>query len=43
VAENAGMTLVLELLNSKIDHQDYQCDHTAWGVKVCRMVASPRV
>ncbi len=37
------MTLVLELLNSKVDHADYQCDRTAWGVAVCRMVDSPRV
>lgn len=42
-AENAGVTLVLELLNSKIDHPDYQCDHTAWGVRVCEMVSSPAV
>lgn len=43
VAEEAGVTLVLELLNSKVDHKDYQCDRTAWGVEVCRMVNSPRV
>ena len=42
-AENAGVNLVLELLNSKVDHPDYQCDRTAWGVEVCRMVDSPRV
>jgi hydroxypyruvate isomerase len=42
-AENAGVTLTLELLNSKVDHKDYQCDRTAWGVEVCRMVNSPRV
>ena len=42
-AEDAGVTLVLELLNSKVDHPDYQCDRTAWGVAVCRMVASPSV
>jgi hydroxypyruvate isomerase len=42
-AEDAGVTLVLELLNSKVDHPDYQCDHTAWGVEVCQMVGSPRV
>ncbi len=42
-AEDAGVTLVLELLNSKVDHPDYQGDHTAWGVEVCRMVDSPRV
>jgi hydroxypyruvate isomerase len=43
IAEDAGVTLVLELLNSKVDHPDYQCDQTAWGVEVCRMVNSPRV
>lgn len=42
-AEAAGITLVLELLNSKVDHPDYQADHTAWGVQVCQAVASPRV
>jgi hydroxypyruvate isomerase len=43
MAESAGVTLVLELLNSKVDHVGYQCDRTAWGVGVCEMVASPRV
>ncbi|MBE3560244.1 MAG: TIM barrel protein [Ktedonobacteraceae bacterium] len=42
-AERAGVTLVLELLNSKVDHPGYQCDRSAWGVEVCRMVNSPRV
>lgn len=42
-AEDAGVTLVLELLNSKVDHPDYQCDHTAWGIGVCQAVDSPRV
>lgn len=42
-AEEAGVTLVLELLNSKVDHPDYQCDKTNWGVEVCRMVDSPNV
>jgi hydroxypyruvate isomerase len=42
-AEAKGVTLVLELLNSKVDHKDYQCDHTAWGVQVMKMVDSPRV
>lgn len=42
-AEDAGVTLVLELLNSKVDHADYQCDHTPWGVEVCKAVNSPRV
>ncbi len=36
------MTLIMELLNSKVDHKDYQCDRTPWGVKLCEMVASPR-
>ena len=31
----------MELLNSKIDHPDYQCDHTAWGVELCKRIASP--
>ena len=43
IAESAGVNLVLELLNSKVDHVGYQADHTSWGVKVCEMVASPRV
>ena len=42
-AEDKGVNLNLELLNSKIDHAGYQCDHTAWGVAVCEKVASPRV
>ena len=42
-AEDAGVTLVLELLNSRVDHPDYQCDHTEWGVQVCKAVNSPRV
>jgi hydroxypyruvate isomerase len=43
LAEQAGVTLVLELLNSKKDHPDYQADHTAWGVRVCEAVGSPAV
>lgn len=42
-AEDAGVTLVMELLNSKVDHKGYQCDHTAWGVQMAEMVGSPRV
>ena len=42
-AEDAGVTLVLELLNSKVDHPDYQCDKTPWAVQVCQMVNSPNV
>jgi hydroxypyruvate isomerase len=43
LAEDKGVTVNLELLNSKVDHPDYQCDHTAWGVEVCKRVNSPRV
>jgi hydroxypyruvate isomerase len=42
-AEEKGVTLCLELLNSKYDHKDYQCDRTWWGVEVCKRVNSPRV
>jgi hydroxypyruvate isomerase len=42
-AEDKGVTICLELLNSKVNHPDYQCDHTAWGVEVCKRVSSPRV
>lgn len=42
-AEKAGVNLNLELLNSKVDHPGYQCDHTAWGVDVVSRVNSPRV
>ena len=37
------MTVCVELLNSKVDHKDYQGDHTAFGVEVMKGVASPRV
>ncbi|WP_300434711.1 TIM barrel protein [Christiangramia sp.] len=33
-AEKHQVNLVMELLNSKVDHPDYMCDHTAWGVKL---------
>ena len=33
----------MELLNSKVDHPDYQCDKTPWGVEVMKRVDSPRV
>ncbi len=42
-AERVGVTLCLELLNSKVDHHDYQADHTAWGVEVVKGVGSPRL
>jgi len=42
-AEDQGVTIVMELLNSKVNHKDYQCDHTPWGVEVVKAVDSPRV
>jgi hydroxypyruvate isomerase len=42
-AEDSGVTICLELLNSKVNHHDYMCDHTAWGVDVMKGVGSPRV
>src|SRR6266508_971834 len=43
LAEQHGVTICLELLNSKVDHADYQGDHTAFGVAVIKAVGSPRV
>ena len=42
-AEENGVNLCIELLNSKVNHPDNQSDHTAWGVSVCKGVNSPRV
>jgi hydroxypyruvate isomerase len=42
-AADAGVILAMELLNSKVDHRGYQCDHTGWGVELCRRVNSPAV
>ncbi len=41
-AEKYGITLIMELLNSKVDHADYMCDRTAWGVELCKKVGSDR-
>ncbi len=43
IAEDNGVPICLELLNSKRDHHDYMCDHTAWGVRVVQEVNSPNV
>ena len=40
VAEDYGVVLQMELLNSKIDHPDYMCDNTKWGVKLCKSLDS---
>ena len=39
-AEKYGVTVCMELLNSKVDHKDYQCDRTRWGVELCKRVGS---
>jgi hydroxypyruvate isomerase len=43
IAEDHGINICLELLNSKRDHPDYMCDHTSWGVRVVQEVNSPNV
>jgi hydroxypyruvate isomerase len=40
LAEKHNVTLVMELLNSKINHKDYQCDRTSWGVELVKRVGS---
>ncbi len=42
VCEKHKINLVMELLNSKVNHPDYMCDRTAWGVALCDKVSSPR-
>ncbi len=39
-AEAAGVTLIMELLNSKVDHDDYQCDRSSWGIGLCQQLDS---
>lgn len=41
-AEKHKVTLCMELLNSKVDHKDYQCDRTAWGAELVQSVGSER-
>ncbi|MEO8735895.1 MAG: TIM barrel protein [Edaphobacter sp.] len=43
IAEDNNVTICVELLNSKVNHKDYMCDHTAWGVHVMQQVNSPHV
>jgi hydroxypyruvate isomerase len=43
VAEDHGVTICIELLNSKVNHKDYQGDRTPFGVEVVAAVSSPRV
>jgi hydroxypyruvate isomerase len=39
-AEKNGIVIHMELLNSRIDHPDYMCDRSAWGIELCRMLHS---
>jgi hydroxypyruvate isomerase len=41
-AEKKGVNVCMELLNSKVNHKDYMCDHTEWGVKLVKKVSSSR-
>ena len=43
LAEQKHVTIVMELLNSKVNHKDYQADHTTWAVDICKKVGSPNV
>jgi len=42
IAEKHGVTVCMELLNSKRNHKDYMCDHSVWGVALCKKVGSER-
>lgn len=42
VAEKLEVTLCMELLNSKRNHKDYQCDHVAWGTELVKRISSER-
>lgn len=41
LAEKHKVVLVMELLNSKVNHPDYQCDHTAWGAALAKRLDTP--
>ena len=40
-AEKRGVVIQMELLNSKVDHKDYMCDKSAWGVELCKRLDAP--
>ncbi len=42
IAEDYGVTICMELLNSKVNHPGYMCDKSDWGFELCRRVNSPR-
>lgn len=41
LAEQHGVIIQMELFNSKVDHKDYMCDKSAWGVELCKRIGSP--
>ena len=42
IAEKHNVTISMELLNSRVDHKDYMCDRTPWGVALCQAIGSER-
>ena len=42
MAEDKNILVCMELLNSKVNHPDYMCDHTKWGVELVKRVDSPK-
>ncbi len=40
IAEKHGVIIQMELLNSKVDHADYMCDLSEWGVELCKQLGS---
>jgi hydroxypyruvate isomerase len=42
IAEANKVNVMMELLNSKVNHPDYMCDHTLWGVELCKKIGSDR-
>lgn len=41
LAEQKGVIIQMELFNSKVDHKDYMCDKSTWGVELCKRLGSP--
>lgn len=41
LAEKNNVIIHMELLNSKVDHKDQMCDHSKWGVELCKRIGSP--
>lgn len=40
-AEKRGVMIQMELLNSRVDHKDYMCDKSSWGIELCKRLDSP--